>query len=111
MKRLLKRLLLGIALLVTLAVAWLGVATEKYDEYTSPDGSYRVMVTKRMIYSIIPTMPGDGSSWPGRMTIYNTKTGKNYGTRTLSALFKSRDIEWTNGEAWLMPDQHWDLSE
>ena len=102
---------IGIAILTTVtAIATaLWFMETPHTEIISPNGKYHAIVSKRLLFGLLPAFPGQGSDSPGSITIYEITTGKNMGRRKLEMVLMAHDLEWSDNGAKIKSVAYWNF--
>lgn len=80
-----------------------------HSEYLSPDGRYRVVASKRWIYGLLPSMPGQGSDDPGSITIHEVASNRSLGRHEVDMVSFAYDIRWSEDRAHIPAVASWSL--
>jgi hypothetical protein len=104
------RLLVPLGVLLAVgALFLLYYAESPYKEFSSLDGRYKFVVTKRAMYDWLLSDPGDGSSFPGSVTLYDTKTGKRLGRKYIDTVDRAFYGQYWEGRHVIIAGERWDL--
>ncbi|MCA9648064.1 MAG: hypothetical protein KC492_45540 [Myxococcales bacterium] len=93
---------LGIALIVSVC----SYETE-YTRFKDPSGRYEVVVTSRLIHSLLPTMPGQAGDKPGFVTIRDAKG--SLGRAPVEMVSQAYELQWLASGASIPLVCEWDF--
>jgi hypothetical protein len=106
-----KRISLTVLMLtvaIAAALSFLYFVKCEYQRLESPDGKYCAIVESRLLFCIIPTMPGNSGDKPGFVTIYNS-SGGYFGTIPIDMVQHAKDIEWERNGASIILVGEWNF--